>query len=143
MAELLTRPTDASVRAFFATLDQGKRFDCAVLAKLMRIATRARATLWGTSIVGYGRYHYTYASGRTGDWFLTGFAPRARDLTVYIVPGFTAYASLLARLGPHKHAKSCLYLRGLGDVDLGVLRELVERSVRDMRAKYGSDADAC
>ena len=133
----MTRPTGASVRAFLASLDDEKRIDCAVLAKLMRSTTGERARMWGTSIVGFGSYHYTYASGRSGDWPLVGFAPRARDLTVYIMPGFTPYAKLMAKLGRHKHSKSCLYLRRLADVDLGVLRALVERSVRDMRRKYG------
>lgn len=136
MAELATRPTRASVRASLAGLDDEKRIDCAVLVKLMRMATGARPVLWGTSIVGFGSYHYRYAGGREGDWFLTGFSPRARDLTVYIMPGFASYAEPLARLGRHRHAKSCLYLRRLADVDLGVLRELVERSVADMREKY-------
>ena len=138
MAEPKTRPTGASVRAFLASLEDEKRVDCAVLAKLMRSASGERAAMWGTSIVGFGSYHYTYASGRSGDWPLVGFAPRARDLTVYIMPGFTPYAKLLAKLGRHEHSKSCLYLRRLADVDLGVLRELIERSVADMRKKYES-----
>jgi hypothetical protein len=138
VAEPKTRPTGASVRAFLASLDDEKRIDCAVLAKLMRTATGERPRMWGTSIVGFGTYHYTYASGRSGDWPLTAFAPRARDLTVYIMPGFAPYANLLPKLGRHKHSKSCLYLRRLDDVDLGVLRSLVERSVADMRKRYGS-----
>jgi hypothetical protein len=136
VAELKTRPTGASVRAFLASLDDAVRLDCAVLAKMMRSATGERAVMWGPSLVGFGSYHYVYASGHSGDWFLTGFAPRKRDLTIYIMLGFASYAPLLAKLGRHKHAKSCLYLRSLADVDLGVLRELVERSVADLREVY-------
>ncbi len=134
MAELKTRPTRAPVRAFLASLDDAKRLDCAVLAKMMRIATGERPVLWGTSIVGFGTYSFTNASGRSGDGFLTGFAPRAHDLTVYVIPGVARYAPLLARLGRHRHSRRCLYLRSLADVDLGLLRALVEQSVRDVRA---------
>lgn len=133
MAEPKTRPTGAPVRAFLAGLDDARRLDCAVLVKTMRIATGERPVMWGSSIVGFGTYAYTYASGRAANWFLTGFSPRARDLTVYVMPGFARYRALLARLGRHKHSKSCLYLRSLADVDLGVLRELIEQSVRDLR----------
>lgn len=90
----------------------------------------------GQGIVGFGQYHYVYESGREGDACIVGFSPRKNDLTVYIVPGFSAYSELLARLGRHKIAKVCLYLKRLDDIDRGVLRQLIERSVADMRARY-------
>jgi hypothetical protein len=127
VAELKTRPTGASVRAFLTSLDDAKRLDCAVLIKLMRMATGTRPVMWGPSLVGFGHW---------GDSFLTGFAPRKRDLTIHIMLGFASYAPLLAKLGRHERAQSCLYLRALADVDLGVLRQLVERSVADLRAVY-------
>lgn len=90
--------------------------------------------MWSDSIVGFGRYHYKYASGREGDWFVTGFSPRKRNLTLYIMAGFDDYEVLLARLGKYKTGKSCLYINKLEDVDLDVLRELAEQSVAHMTA---------
>jgi hypothetical protein len=136
VAELKTRPTRASVREFLAGLDPDTRRDCNALAKLMREATGEKAVMWGPSIVGFGSYHYRYPTGSEGDWMLTGFAPRKRNLSVYVMLGFEPYAALLAKLGKHRTAKSCLYLRSLADVDADVLRELLVRSVADLRAKY-------
>lgn len=92
--------------------------------------------MWGSSIVGFGSYHYKYASGREGDWFLTGFASRKRDLTIYIVSGFENYEVLLDKLGKHKTAKSCLYIKQLADLDLKVLKALVSASVKYMKQTY-------
>lgn len=129
-----TRKTDASVQAFLESVaDPRKREDCFALVALMAEVTGHEARMWGDAIVGFGDYHYKYASGREGDWFLAGFAPRRQDLTVYITVGFDAYGPLLDRLGRHKTGKSCLYLKRLEDVDLAVLRELVQRSVEHMR----------
>jgi len=94
--------------------------------------------MWGPSMVGFGSYHYKYASGREGDWFLVGFSPRKRDLTVYIMPGFERYATLLGKLGKHKTGRSCLYLKRLADVDIGVLEQLISDSVAHMKQKYGA-----
>jgi hypothetical protein len=134
MAELKTRPSGASVEAFLQGVgDEARREDCRTLLALMRRATGAEPEMWGPSIVGFGSYHYTYASGREGDWFLTGFSPRRRDLTLYIMAGFSAYDELLARLGPHRTGKSCLYVKRLADLDLEVLEALVAASVKRMR----------
>jgi hypothetical protein len=131
-----TKKTAASVAAHLARVpDAVRRSDCDKLAKLMRRATGAKAAMWG-SIVGFGQYHYVYASGREGDWPLTGFAPRKKDLTVYIMTGFERYASQLRRLGPHDLGKSCLYLSSLDGIDLGVLEDMVRDSVRRMRASH-------
>lgn len=92
--------------------------------------------MWGSSIVGFGSYHYQYASGREGDWPIVGFSPRKQNLTLYIMNGFDRYESLLARLGKHKTGKSCLYLNKLEDVDLQLLRELIQESVAYMKNKY-------
>ena len=99
----------------------------------MKEATGAEPRMWGASIVGFGDFHYKYATGREGDWFLTGFAPRKRDLTLYIMAGFEPYKALMARLGKHKTGKSCLYVKRLGDVDIGVLKELVSASVEHLK----------
>ena len=135
MAELKTQKTDAAVDAFIDSVDdESKRADCRVVSDMMGEITGEEAAMWGTSIVGFGSYHYKYASGREGDWMLTGFSPRKQSLTLYIMSGFSEYTSLLAKLGKHKTGKSCLYIKKLEDVDLSVLRELVERSVRHKAA---------
>ena len=129
MSDLKTRPTGHSVEAFLNSVeDDRKREDAFALLQLMKEVTGEEPTMWGDSIVGFGSYHYTYASGREGDWFLTGFSPRKRNLTLYIMAGFDEYDDLLERLGKHKTGKSCLYLNRLEDVDLQVLRQLVRRS---------------
>ena len=138
MSELKTRPTALSVDAFIdAVDDEHKRTDCRVVAELMAEITGAEGVMWGSSIVGFGNYHYRYASGREGDFFEAGFSPRKRALTIYVMAGFAEYDDLLARLGKHTTGKSCLYVKRLADVDLDVLRELLTRSVAFIRAKYG------
>ena len=132
-----TRPTQASVAAFIDTVeDEQKRADSHALAAMMEEVTGATPQMWGPSIIGFGSYHYRYASGREGDFMLTGFSPRKRALTLYIMAGFSEYDDLLAKLGRHTVGKSCLYVKRLADVDEAVLRELVERSVYTIRDKY-------
>lgn len=137
MAKLKTTPTDASVDAYIdAVEDAQKREDCRTVAAMMAEATGAPARMWGSSIVGFGSYHYRYESGREGDFMETGFAARKRALTLYVMAGFSEYGDLLAKLGKHKTGKSCLYISRLADVDQDVLREMVERSVAWIRARY-------
>jgi hypothetical protein len=134
MAELKTKQTEASVSAFLdAVENEQRRADCRTVLNLMRAVTGEEPKMWGPSMVGFGSYHYKYASGREGDWFVTGFSPRKQDLTLYIMAGFDRYDELMAKLGRYKTGKSCLYLKRLSDVDLGVLRELVTASVEAMR----------
>ena len=136
MAEPKTQPTDASVDGFLASIDdETRRRDCEALRDLMREVTGEEPKMWGLSMVGFGTYHYRYATGREGDWPLTGFSPRKRDLTVYVMAGFDRYEELMARLGKHSTGKSCLYLKRLDDVDLDVLRELVARSAEHVAAR--------
>jgi len=135
MAELKTKKTAASVEAFLNAVEHDKRrADGFALLEMMREITGEEAAMWGESIVGFGSYHYKYASGREGDWFLAGFSPRKRNLTVYIMSGFDGYEALLAKLGKHKTGVGCLYINKLEDVDVQVLRELIRRSVEHMRA---------
>lgn len=137
MAEPKTRPGTQSVTAFLnAVTDDQKRKDSKVVAAMMRKATGCRAVLWGGSIVGFDRYHYRYDSGREGEWPLVGFAPRKQALTIYIMPGFSDYTALLAKLGKHKTSKSCLSIKQLADVDPGVLEALIEASVVEMRKRH-------
>ena len=137
MATNKTVPTRASTAEFFKSIDDAtKRSDCQELAKMMREITHKRGKMWGTSIVGFGEYHYKYASGREGDSPLAGFSPRKQNLTIYIMPGFDKYQSFLSKLGKHKHSVSCLYVKKLDDIDRGVLYKLISRSVKDMKTKY-------
>jgi hypothetical protein len=132
-----TKPTTSSVDAFVDSVpDEARRRDCRTLLELMREITGSEPAMWGSSMVGFGRYHYRYDSGREGDWFLTGFSPRKSALTVYVMAGFDRYEEIMRRLGKHKTGKSCLYLVSLADVDLDALRELVEESVRHVRHVY-------
>lgn len=126
MAELKTKRTTASVAEFLASVpDEQRRADATAVCDLMREVTGAEPAMWGTSIVGFGSYHYRYATGREGDWPAIGLSPRKQNLTIYISEGFDNYGELLSRLGKHTTSKSCLYIRRLSDVDLDVLRELV------------------
>jgi hypothetical protein len=134
MAELKTQENDASVDAYLKTIEDEKKREASFIVKeLMEEVTGEEARMWGDSIVGFGHYHYKYASGREGDWMLTGFAPRKRNLTLYIMSGFEEYDDLMQKLGKHSTGKSCLYINKLEDIDLDVLRELVGRSVQHMR----------
>jgi ferritin-like metal-binding protein YciE len=129
MAELKTKPTGESVVEFLDSIkDDQKRQDCHALSGMMQQATGSQPEMWGSSIVGFGRYHYRYASGREGDWFLAGFSPRKQNLTLYIMAGFDRYESLLAQLGKHTTGKSCLYIKKLADVDQDILQELIKLS---------------
>ena len=132
-----TVKTDASVDSFISSVpDDRKREDSLKLIELMRTVTGAEPKMWGSSLVGFGQYHYKYASGREGDFFITGFSPRKTALTVYVMPGFDDYGEQLERLGPHKIGKSCLYLKNLHVIDRAVLEEIIADSVRHMREKY-------
>lgn len=138
MVELKTKVSKQSVTAFLNGIaDEQKRKDARTVMKLMKAATGKQARMWGDSMVGFGSYHYKYASGREGNWFLTGFSPRKQALTLYIMAGFSGYDGLMKKLGKYKTGKSCLYVKKLEDVDLKVLQELIERSVQHMLRKYG------
>jgi hypothetical protein len=131
MAELKTKKTDESVERFLNQVDDDKkRHDSFKIKELMQEVTGEPPKMWGSSIVGFGDYHYQYESGRAGDWFLVGFSPRKRNLTLYIMAGFDRYEDLLSKLGKYKTGKACLYINKLEDVDQQVLRELVAESAR-------------
>jgi hypothetical protein len=135
MAENKTRPTEKSVQEFLdAVPDEKKRRDSYRILALMQQVTGQEPQMWGDSIVGFGSYHYKYASGREGDAPLAGFSPRKEALTVYLMAGFNQqYEGLMARLGKYKTSKVCLYVKKLEDIDLGTLEELVRRSVEQVK----------
>ncbi|MDE2749998.1 MAG: DUF1801 domain-containing protein [Chloroflexota bacterium] len=135
MAENKTQRNDGDVMAYLESVEnKRRREDSLVVLKMMEEATGEPAEMWGTSIVGFGSYHYRYASGREGDFMLTGFAPRKQALTLYIMGGHERYEALMAKLGKHRTGSSCLYINKLADVDLDVLRELIAASVDYMRS---------
>jgi len=137
MAELKTKANDADVQAFIDAIeDDRKRADCEALLKLMKQATRKEPKMWGDVIVGYGSYDYKYPTGNTGTWFLTGFSPRKRYLSVYIMAGFDRYDELMKKLGKFKNGKSCLNIAKLEDIDLEVLKELVKRSAKHVEKHH-------
>ena len=137
MAENKTKPTKARVSDFLRAVDNPRRrADAKKVAAMMRRATGKRATMWGSSMVGYGRYSYVYESGRSGEWMLTGFSPRKQNLAVYIMPGFKPFEPLMKKLGKYKTGKSCLYINKLEDVDEKVLEKLIADSVELMRNRY-------
>ena len=128
-----TLPTTASVAEFLAQVpDAARRADCLALQQMMQAATGEPAVMWGTALVGFGRYRYHYASGQGGDWPVVAFSPRKGDLSVYLMSGFEGRAELLQRLGPHKTGKACLYLKRLAGLDLGVLQQLIADAVAAM-----------
>ena len=132
-----TQPIANDAKQFIAQLpDQQQRRDCDELLTMMVKITGNEPVMWGPSMIGFDQYHYRYESGREGDFFITGFAPRANNISVYIMGGFEQYADLLGRLGKHKTGKSCLYIKSLDSVDRDVLYQLVEQSVADMRERY-------
>ncbi len=130
MAELKTRKNDADVEAFLDGIENDRRReDCRTVVRLMADVTGEPPAMWGGSIIGFGSYHFKYASGREGDWMATAVSPRKQCLTLYIMTGFPRHAALMQRLGRYTTGKSCLYVKKLEDVDMDVLRELVRESV--------------
>ena len=134
MAELKTKPTNASVEKFLNQVaDETRREDCFKVAKMMEEITGEKPKMWGPSIVGFGSYHYKYASGQEGDWPITAFSPRKQDLTLYIMPGFQESRELMPQLGKHRTGKSCLYIKRLSDIHVPTLKKLIRNSVKRMK----------
>ena len=137
MSTLKTQPSNKNVNDFVSSVEHKKRRqDSLVLLQLFEKITNSKPVLWGDSIVGYGSYHYKYASGREGDWPVTGFSPRKQNLSIYIMPGFGDYQPILNNLGKHKTSVSCLYINKLEDIQLDVLEQLIRASITDMQSLY-------
>jgi nucleoid DNA-binding protein len=140
MAENKTKPTKLSVAAFIAALtDRTRRADAKALVKLMQSVTAEKPKMWGTSIIGFGSYHYKYESGREGDTPVVGFSPRKAATVLYNVGGFDGSEALRAKLGKHTSGKGCLYIKKLAEIDQQVLETLVLKSVSATRARYPSE----
>ena len=138
MAELKTQKTKASVVNFIKSQPADKLVDAKALLTLMQKATGMKPKMWGTSIVGFGTYHYkSERSTQEGDWPLTGFSPRKANLTVYVMPGAKKYSALLKKLGKHKvSGGSCIYIKKMSDINSSVLTQIIKISVKDMQKKY-------
>jgi hypothetical protein len=134
MSELKTKPTNASVEKFLNQIaDETRREDSFKVAKMMEEITGEKPTMWGPSIVGFGSYHYKYASGHEGDWPIAAFSPRKQDLTLYLLPGFAESGELMKQLGKHRSGKSCLYIKRLSDVHVPTLKQLIRDAVKRMK----------
>jgi hypothetical protein len=133
MAEPKTKPTKASVKEFLNQItDKERRDDCFTVAKIMEEITGDKPKMWGPSIVGFGTWHYKYASGREGDWPVTAFSPRKKDLTLYIMMGFQKHTELMQKLGRHSTGKSCLYIKRLSDIHVPTLKKLIKTSIKEL-----------
>lgn len=138
MTDAKTKPTAVDPQQFIAQIpDEGRRKDLLQLAELMQKITGKPAVMWGPSIIGFDRYQYRYDSGHSGEWAVTGFANRAKDITVYLMAGAEGQQELFDRLGKHRMGKSCLYIRKLADVDQQVLEQLIRHSVAEIKRLWG------
>tara|TARA_B100000609_G_C17156397_1_gene403695 strand:- start:698 stop:1111 length:414 start_codon:yes stop_codon:yes gene_type:complete len=136
MADMKTVPTEKDVTDFINKVeDSHKKEDCFELLKLMEKVSGFKPKMWGPSIIGFGTYHYKYESGREGDFFLTGFAPRKQNLAIYNT-GFSRYEKLAGKLGKFKTGKGCLYVKRLSDIDTTILSEMISKSIDYLKKKY-------
>ena len=132
-----TQKTSENVEWFLSSInEEQKRLDCLKLLDIMRNITQAPPAMWGTSIVGFGEYHYRYKTGREGDWFLTGFAPRKQALTLYLMCDLSHDGLNFDGLGKYKKSKGCLYIKRLSDIDLAVLKRIIKDSIKIIQQKY-------
>jgi len=135
MSELKTKPTGEDVISFLETIeDDKKRQDSFTILEIMKEITGEEPKMWSPSIIGFGNYHYKYASGKEADWFFTGFSPRKQNLTLYLMSGFEDSESFFKDLGKFKTGKSCLYIKKLEDIDMETLRQLIDESVRRLKS---------
>lgn len=133
-AQVKTKVNDASVEDFLSSVvDEQKRKDSFEILKIMKQMTKEEPKMWGSSIVGFGSYHYKGASGREGDWMQIGFSPRKQNITLYIIPGFERHQGLMKQLGKFSTGKSCLYIKRLSDVNVDVLKDLIAESLKVMK----------
>ena len=138
MSDTKTTANQKSPIEFIQSIEHPiRQKDSLTLLECFSRITGEPAVMWGTAIIGYGSYHFVYASGREGDWMKTGFSPRKNYISVYLMNGFSQFDQLLAKLGKHKHGKSCLNINKLADIDMKVLEQLIEKSYEFMNEKYG------
>ncbi len=137
MTALKTSLNDDSVTDFINSVaNEKQRLDCLVLLELMQSITGEPPKMWGKSIVGFGSYHYKYESGREGDWFLSGFSPRKQNITIYIMSGLDEHQANLQNIGKHKTGKSCFYIKKLEDINMELLRKMIQSSIKIVKKRY-------
>ena len=135
MAGIKTQKNDLNVITFLESIENPQRKkDCFAVLGLMKKITNSEPSMWGTTIIGFGSYHYKYASGREGNWFITGFSPRKQSLSLYIMSEFSRYEEILNKLGKYKTGKCCLYIKKLEDVEIPALKELISESVAHLKS---------
>ncbi len=135
MAANKTQKTSASATRYLESVENPRRRrDGFAILQMMREITGLEPNMWGSSIIGFGEYHYKYESGREGDFFLTGFSPRKQNISLYIMSGFEEYEGLMSKLGKHRTGAACLYINKLADIDVEVLRELIKESCESAKA---------
>lgn len=136
---LKTQKNNASVTEFINSVaDPIRKKDAKTVLKIMKEITGKKPKMWGSSIVGFDEYDYTYASGRAGTWMMLGFSPRKQALTIYIMPGYEDFGELLKNLGPYKKGKSCLYLKNLENIHIPTLKKIIKKGYTEMKKKYSS-----
>ena len=134
MAELKTKPSDKSVEEFLNSIDDPiKRKDSFTLLEIFKDIMKLEPKLWGDAIVGFGDYSYKSDSGRTGDWFVAGFSPRKQALSLYLMCGFERFSELMDKLGKHKSGKGCLYIKRLDEVNVNILKEIIQKCIKDFK----------
>lgn len=137
MAELKTKKTRAGVKKYLKSLSSDSQIqDCLELLEIFSEVTGEKASMWGPSIVGFGEYHYVYPTGNSGTWPATGFSPRKNNISIYIMPGFSKYETLMEALGEYKTGKSCLYIKSLEKIDQKILKKLIKKSYTDIKKRY-------
>lgn len=137
MAQAKTIPTEISVDSFIETVDDDKvRADCYTIINLMEKVTGEKPRMWGSAIVGFGKYAYKYESGHSGEICMTGFSPRKANISLYVLAGFPGQTELLHQLGKHKAGKGCLYIKKLADINIDVLKSLIKGSLKFLNEKY-------
>lgn len=134
MAELKTKPNMISVSEFLHTVDESKKAETLELIKMMEQATGSPAVMWGTSIIGFGDQRYDYESGHGGDWFIVGFSPRKAKFSIYLTSGFSHHQKLFEKLGKYKTGKSCIYINKLSDINVDILRQIIEAGVKRVQS---------
>ena len=136
MAELKTKENSKNVTAFLNTIDDNtKKEDSFKLLEMIQDITSETPRMWGTSIIGFGTYHYKYPSGREGDWFISGFSPRKQSLALYLCFDLNKYTRFLEKLGKHKTGKGCLHIKALNDIDMDVLKDLIREASNNLEYK--------
>jgi len=137
MSELKTKPTDKDVNEYLNKIENvKKREDCYKLLAIMNDITKEKPVIWGDSIIGFGKYHYIYKTKREGDWPIIGFAPRKKNISIYIMSGFSMHKEIMENLGKYKIGKSCLYINKLEDINQEMLKNLIKESINFIESQY-------